>query len=30
MLVIQQNYGKGYWYTIFAIEAGLGLEASKI
>ena len=30
MLVIQQNCGKGYEYTISALEAGLGLEASVV
>ena len=27
MLVVQQNCGKGYKCTIFALEAGLGLKA---
>ena len=30
MLVLQQNCGKGYKYTITTLEAGLGLEASII
>ena len=30
MLVIQQNWGKGYEYTISALEAGLGLDAAVV
>ena len=30
MLVIQQNCGKGYEYTVSALEAGLGLNAGVV
>ena len=30
MIVVQYNYGKGYESTIFAFEAGLGLNAAVV